>query len=154
LIPQAHSSGDTAIHRARTSGCAGDAVPLMLCLHQRARRQSGLRALRLSVRLTEAARAKSVDIARCGFSHTACGHAFEYEVNKTGYRWTRVGENLAWGTGPLGRASAIFSTWLRSPGHRANILDPAFRNVGLAVRRGDVAGRPNAVIWVAEFAAP
>ena len=124
----------------------------MVCLHENARRQSGLPPLQVSVRLTDAARAKSVDVARCGFSHTACGHTFEYRINRAGYRWTRVGENLAWGTGSLGRSYAIFSTWLRSPAHRANILDPAFRDLGVAVRRGEFAGKPNSAVWVAEFA--
>jgi uncharacterized protein YkwD len=152
LIGPAQSSGRTGSYFAPTGNCEGDALQVMVCLHQSARRQNGLPTLHVSVRLSGAARAKSVDVSRCGFSHTACGHPFEYEINRAGYRWTRVGENLAWGTGSLGRPYAIFSTWLRSPAHRANILDPAFRDLGVAVRRGDFAGRPNSAVWVAEFA--
>jgi uncharacterized protein YkwD len=40
---------------------------------------------------------------------------------------------------------------MRSPGHRANILSPGFRDLGIAVRRGSFSGYPNAAVWVAEF---
>ena len=90
-------------------------------------------------------------MVRCGFSHTACGHSFEYRITEAGYRWTRVAENLAWGSGSLGGPYAIFSEWMRSPGHRANILSPGFCARGIAVRRGSFSGHPNASVWVAEF---
>jgi uncharacterized protein YkwD len=152
LIGPAQSSGRTTSHAALSSFCTGDELQVMICLHQSARRRRGLPPLRLSLRLVGAARAKGADVARCGFSHTACGHSVEYRVVRSGYRWTHVGENLAWGTGSLGRPYAIFSAWIRSPGHRANILDPTFRDLGIAVRRGTFAGRPDAAVWVAEFA--
>ena len=68
-----------------------------------------------------------------------------------GYRWTWVAENLAWGSGSLGRPYAIFSEWMRSPGHRANILSPGFRDLGIAVRRGSFSGSSTAYVWVVEF---
>jgi uncharacterized protein YkwD len=151
LANPVQGSGRGVAYLAPTGYCTGDSVVVMLCLHDYARRQAGLPALRPSVRLAAAARAKSVDIARCGFSHTACGHRFPYRVDRAGYRWSTVGENLAWGTGPLRRPYAIFSAWLKSPEHQANILSGAFRDVGIAVRLGPAAGHANAAIWVAEF---
>jgi uncharacterized protein YkwD len=100
-----------------------------------------------------AARAKSGDIARCGFSHWACGRAFTFRADWAGYSWTHLGENIAWGTGPLASARAIFAAWLRSDDHRANILDPAFRDIGVGSRRGAFAGA-SARFWVAEFGHP
>ena len=45
-----------------------------------------------------------------------------------------AGENVAAGY-PTGRA-VVRQGWMRSPGHRANILEPRFRRVGIAARRG------------------
>ena len=58
----------------------------------------------------------------------------------SGRAWA-VGENLAWGTGPLGTPAAIVRAWMNSPGHRANILDPRFRQIGLGIVAGNPAGR-------------
>jgi hypothetical protein len=51
-----------------------------------------------------------------------------------------LGENLAWGTGGLATPGAIMQAWMNSPGHRENILNPDFREVGIGV----VAGNPAA----------
>lgn len=142
----AHSGGHLTTYLAPAGYCSGRADEVMICLDDYARRHAGLPPLRLSARLARAARAKSADIARCGFTHTACNRAFEYRIDWAGYRWSRVGENLAWGTGALGRPYAIFSAWLRSAPHRANILDPRFRDLGVAVRNSG-----SAALWVAEF---
>jgi uncharacterized protein YkwD len=151
LASPAQSDGRTASYLAPAGYCTGVAVQVMICLHDYARHEAGLAPLRSPLRLTRAARAKNADVARCGFSHTACGHAFEYRINQAGYRWTRVGENLGFGGGSLGRPYAIFSNWMRSPGHRANILSPGFRDLGIAVRLGSFSGHSNASLWVVEF---
>jgi uncharacterized protein YkwD len=151
LASPAQSDGRTASYLAPAGYCTGVAVQVMICLHDYARHEAGLAPLRSPLRLTRAARAKNADVARCGFSHTACGHAFEYRINQAGYRWTRVGENLGFGGGSLGRPYAIFSNWMRSPGHRANILSPGFRDLGIAVRLGSFSGHSNASVWVVEF---
>lgn len=151
LASSAQSSARPTSYLAPAGSCGGARAQVMLCLHDYARRQAGLPALHPSATLIRAARAKSADIARCGFSHSACGHEFTYRVDWAGYRWTRLGENIAYGTGPLASARSIFSAWLRSPEHRANILDPVVRDVGIGSRRGTVAGRSSARIWVAEL---
>ena len=151
LASPAQSDGRTASYLAPAGYCTGAEVKVMICLHDYARHEAGLPSLRSPLRLTRAARAKNADVARCGFSHTACGHAFEYRINRAGYRWTRVGENLGFGGGLLGRPYAIFSNWMRSPGHRANILSPGFSDLGIAVRLGSFSGHSNASLWVVEF---
>jgi uncharacterized protein YkwD len=45
-----------------------------------------------------------------------------------------VGENVAYGY-PNGR-SVVNDGWMRSPGHRANILNPDFRLMGIGARKG------------------
>jgi uncharacterized protein YkwD len=64
----------------------------------------------------------------------------------------RIGENLAWGTGDLATPRAIMAAWMHSPGHRANILQPQYRQIGFGV----IAGNPNAkdgygATYVTEF---
>jgi uncharacterized protein YkwD len=55
-------------------------------------------------------------------------------ADQLGADWNRISENIAWlsGSDPAGR---VVSAWMRSPGHRKNILDPAPREsgIGLAV---------------------
>ena len=49
--------------------------------------------------------------------------------------WT-LGENLAWGTGDLATAAGVMRAWMNSPGHRANILKRAYREVGIGITLG------------------
>jgi uncharacterized protein YkwD len=70
----------------------------------------------------------------------AGGGSFIDRIRRTGYlrharRWT-VGENLAWGTHRSSAPRAITTMWMNSPGHRANILSPSFREVGIGLALG------------------
>jgi uncharacterized protein YkwD len=47
-----------------------------------------------------------------------------------GYRSWSAGENLAWGAPDI-TARQTVGRWLRSPGHRANLLAPGWRHVGI-----------------------
>lgn len=64
-----------------------------------------------------------------------------------GYPFTKVGENLA--AGQLS-VEEVMEAWMASPGHRANILDPDFTEIGLAVKLGGADGP----FWVQEFGRP
>ncbi|HWC25664.1 MAG TPA: CAP domain-containing protein, partial [Solirubrobacteraceae bacterium] len=58
-----------------------------------------------------------------------------------------LGENIAWGSGERATPQEIVRAWMRSPGHRRNILERRFRNIGIGVATGapgDVSGRPAA----------
>jgi uncharacterized protein YkwD len=151
VLASAAPSARATLYLAPAGYCGGNRLEAMLCLHDYARHQAGLPSLHVSATLMQAAWAKSDDLARCGFSHSACGHPFSYRADWAGYRWTRLGENIAWGTGsPLPSARVIFAAWLRSGDHRANILDPAFRDIGVGSRLGTLAGT-GARFWVTEF---
>ena len=76
--------------------------------------------------------------ARNYFSHTTRrrlvhrphqGRALRAPANT---RWG-VGENLAWGTGPLATPAAIVTPGCAARSHRANVLKRAFREVGVGV---------------------
>ena len=121
-----------------------------------ARSRQGVRALSPSVALQRAAAMKSRAIADCGqFSHTPCGTDLAAQVRKTGYRFAIFGENLY--AGPWGRVSAreVVTAWLDSPPHRANLLSPAYRELGIAPARAEgLLGAGESVLWTAAFASP
>jgi uncharacterized protein YkwD len=124
----------------------------MRCMVNFARRADGHRALQVrSGRLMNAADRKAGDILRCGdFSHTACGRALTFHMRATAYATGcfGAGENIAWGSGRLGTVRAIMRGWLHSPGHRANLLNPRFRDHGVGLRTGTMSGVRGAAVWV------
>jgi len=64
-----------------------------------------------------------------------------------GYRWQAYAENVAYGQGS---PAAALDAWMRSSGHRANILNPGLTEIGAAVAIGP-DGRP---YWVQVFGNP
>ena len=124
----------------------------MRCMLNFARRANGVRPmLARSGRMTRAADRKAADIVRCGaFSHTACDRPFTYHLRASGYAagCYGAGENIAWGSGPLGTVRAIVRSWLHSDGHRHNLLSPRFRDHGVALRTGRMGRATDAAVWV------
>jgi len=119
-------------------------VAATLCLLNGERADAGLGALRENARLADAAIAHSREMVdRQYFDHAGRdGTDPVGRIRSSGYipkvgTWT-VGENLAWGTGTLATPKAIVAAWMKSTGHRENILRPAFTEIGFGV----VAGNP------------
>jgi uncharacterized protein YkwD len=114
-------------------------VNATLCTLNRERARHGLKALKLNKKLSVAARGHARDMARRNyFSHdTLGGGSFVDRIRRTGYlkgaRSWMVGENLAWGSHGNSRPSTIMRLWMNSPGHRANILNGSFREIGIGV---------------------
>jgi uncharacterized protein YkwD len=156
--------GSHARH-ADTNGCEGtnlrpDAENLeavreaTLCLVNRERVTRGERALTLNDKLERTAQEHSESMAQDDyFGHEgpdgstplsrmrAAGYIYSSRV---GYE---IGENIAWGTLWLATPRAIVESWMQSPGHRENILDPSYRDTGIGVsphalasQAGDQAG--------------
>jgi uncharacterized protein YkwD len=135
-------------------------VRATLCTLNAQRERYGLRPLKLNKRLSKAARAHARDMVRRNyFAHDSLGGGtFVDRIRSTGYlrgagTWL-VGENLAWGTHSSSAPRAITSMWMNSPGHRANILNGSFREVGigLAIGAPSAAGGP-AATYATEFGA-
>lgn len=77
------------------------------------------------------------------FEHTSpAGVTFVNRIVATGYtrgaRSWAVGENLVWGNGPLSTPQSLVTSWMNSPPHRENLLQPRFREIGIAA----VVGTP------------
>lgn len=84
-----------------------------------------------NARLAQAALAHSRDMAaRNYFSHRGRdGSQAGVRAQREGYRWYGIGENIA--TGQATAKQAV-SSWLASPGHCANIMNPVYREMGAA----------------------
>ena len=126
------------------------------CLVNWARSQDRRGRLTQRPALRHAAALKGQGVASCGqFSHTPCGTALTAAVRASGYRYAIFGENLFAGTWGHVSARDVVTAWLQSPSHRANVLDPSFRDVGAApVRAPGLLGGADAVVWTATFASP
>ena len=82
-------------------------------------------------------------------SHTADGRTLDARAEAAGYTtWTALGENLAGGYATVGDA---VNAWMASPGHRANILNPLYKETGVACASN--AGTSYGSFYVQEFGA-
>ena len=126
-------------------------------LHNKVRRNHNLRPLCVHPRLQKAARAHSRDmIRRDYFSHDTKGRnegACE-RIHRYGYRYRKCAENIAWGSGSSGSPRNMMRIWMRSDGHRRNILDKDFRQIGVGVHIGTWQGRRNTSMYTADFGVP
>ena len=93
------------------------------------RTAKGCPAVKVDARLVTAARNHSTYMARTGtFSHTGSGRSsFSARVKAAGYA-RPASENIAWGQRS---GAAVVDAWMKSPGHRANILNCQARTVGV-----------------------
>ena len=108
------------------------------------RRAHGMGALRLSPALSNAARQHSMEMATRGyFAHnSANGVSFDKRIARfysIGFNhfWS-VGENLLWSSPDVDPPRAV-TMWMNSPEHRANLLNPAWREIGLSGLHLDAA---------------
>jgi uncharacterized protein YkwD len=120
------------------------------------RRAHALSPLKLSTALSVAADRHTTEMGQGGyFAHasrdrTLFWKRIERSYPSSGRRSWSVGENLLWAA-PDVRATVAVRSWLNSPEHRANLLDPAWREVGIAARHSNSApgiygGRPVTII--------
>jgi uncharacterized protein YkwD len=83
------------------------------------------------------------------FSHTSLdGRSMSERVNATGYTWASLGENIAAGYRDI---DGVIDGWMRSDGHCANLMNPAFDEVGLACAPG-AAGSSYPQYWTQNLA--
>lgn len=113
------------------------------------RAAQGLPKLRVDPALQRVARSYSTTLLRSGqFTHGDMGR----RLAGSGARGPFFGENLAWGTGPYASARTIVGNWMRSPGHRANLLRRGWTRIGIGAVTGTFRGYPGATMVTADFA--
>jgi uncharacterized YkwD family protein len=110
------------------------------------RSKNGLQPLTLSQKLTSIANVKAADMRdRNYFDHTSPTYGSPFEMlQHFGVTYTAAGENIAAGQK---NAEAVMRDWLNSSGHRANILNKEYKELGV----GYVSGGSYGTYWVQLF---
>jgi uncharacterized protein YkwD len=138
---------------AETIAKAADAT---LCLLNRERSARNLKPLKNNSKLTRAAIAHSRNMVEQRFfehespdGRTPFERMLATEYVPKGATWT-LGENIGWGTMTLAQPAALVKAWMDSPGHRQNILNGRFREIGIGIAIGvplrdrSLSGQPGA----------
>jgi uncharacterized protein YkwD len=112
----------------------------VIAVSNRARGDAGLRPFVTDPALNRAATDYAIELAaRRTLDHsspTPGRETMTRRIEAAGGSWQRAAENLASRTGPAGDVAAgSVGGWLRSTGHRANLLDAAFTHTGAGVAR-------------------
>ncbi|MEV5174139.1 CAP domain-containing protein [Streptomyces flaveolus] len=113
---------------ATASGVTGEILRLV----NAERSKAGCQPLTLNSTLTKAAQAHSDDMAaHQNMSHTGSdGSSPGDRITRAGYTWSSYGENVAYG---YSTADQVMAGWMSSPGHRANILNCGFKEIGVGL---------------------
>jgi uncharacterized protein YkwD len=119
----------------------------VVALVNQERAKAGCGALAEDPQLEKAAQDHSDDMAaRNFFDHTNPDGADPGQrITAAGYKWSTYGENIAQGQQT---AQAVMESWMNSPGHRANILNCSFKDIGVGIHKG--SGGP---WWTQDFGA-
>ncbi|HTQ80287.1 MAG TPA: CAP domain-containing protein, partial [Thermoanaerobaculia bacterium] len=117
-----------------------------------ARRAAGRSALVADARLDAAAQEHAQDmLTRAYYDHqTPEGRTPRQRLEAAGYLAHKVGENIAEGQFSV---KEVMSGWLASSGHRQNLLDASFTELGVGLAIGRLEDRLR-ILWVQDFAVP
>ncbi|MGW5281830.1 CAP domain-containing protein [Streptomyces collinus] len=128
---------------ASTAPAATGVAARIVTLVNAERAKVGCSALTLNPTLTKVAQAHSQDMAaHQNMSHTGSdGSSPGDRITAGGYDWSSYGENVAYG---YGTPEEVMAGWMSSPGHRANILNCAFKEIGVGL------AQPNSY-WTQDF---
>lgn len=94
------------------------------------RQKIGAPPLRISSQLAQAAQRHADDMANNNFlSHEGSdGSTMESRIQETGYAFSAIAENVA---GGQPTPESVIQTWLNSSGHRRNMLNPEYTEIGI-----------------------
>lgn len=161
LVPAAGAQaatcpGDQLVPDGTNTAQVADAT---LCLLNAERAAAGLAPLAADASLSNASTAYAGDmIARSFFAHESPdGGTLDQRLARVGYSYEIAGENIAWGEGSLSTPASIVQAWMHSEGHRTNIMDGEFRQIGLGVLPGTPRGTVSAfqgATYVTDFGTP
>ncbi|MBG0857524.1 CAP domain-containing protein [Streptomyces spinoverrucosus] len=125
--PAATSPGTSA-----PSASASSATKRVVDLVNSERGKAGCSPVKLNAKLTAAAQDHSADMAsHRNMSHTGSdGSNPGQRITKAGYQWRTYGENVAYG---YRTPEQVMAGWMSSPGHKRNILNCAFKEIGVGL---------------------
>ena len=122
---------------------AGSITPMELfTLTNQQRTDNGLAPLTMNAKLNESATLKAQNMfAEDYWNHVSpsCIQPWHW-FTQAGYSYSYAGENLA---KDFNTSSGVMAGWMASPGHRANILNVNYTEVGFAVENGDLPYPPD-----------
>lgn len=103
------------------------------------RTKRGLKPLQIDEKVSYVADKKSQDMKEKGyFSHQSPRYGSPFDMLKTfGVKFHSAGENIAAG---YDSAQAVVDGWMKSEGHRQNILNPNFTHIGVGYVKGGSYG--------------
>jgi len=122
-------------------------VQQILGLVNQRRAEAGLKPLRIQPQLQQAAQKYADQMAGASsFSHTGTDGSTPFSrMAAAGFHGTMMGENIARG---FSNPTSVMEAWMNSAGHRANILNPGYTDLGVGIAKGE--GGMN---WVQDFGA-
>ncbi|MEU3839519.1 sigma-70 family RNA polymerase sigma factor [Streptomyces sp. NPDC028635] len=134
--PRPIPSKAAAARGAAAQPAGSDLASQVTALVNKERQAAGCAPVTQDSLLTNAAQAHSDDMAaRDYFEHNSPdGTDPGQRITAAGYRWSTYGENIAKGQQT---PDEVMTSWMNSPGHRANILNCSFRNLGVGIHNGD-----------------
>lgn len=139
LFVSACDSAPTPTTAQRNSGISADARKVARLVND-SRATNSLAALTINATLSQKADGWARTLAQnCSLSHSDL-------TASNPYNWKRLGENVGYG----GTIEQVHDAYMKSPGHRANILDNRFNYIGTASVTGTCNGR-TLVFTVQEF---
>ncbi|MEU6272963.1 CAP domain-containing protein [Streptomyces populi] len=117
---------------APAAGTATPAVARVVALVNSERAKAGCSPVALNAKLSQAAQAHSADMASHNtMSHTGSdGSDPGQRITRAGYLWSTYGENVAYG---YSTPEQVMAGWMASAGHKRNILDCGFKEIGVGV---------------------
>ena len=121
----------------------------MLDLVNQERAKSGASPLKLNEKLDKAADEHTQDQANSNkMSHSGSnGSKFGDRLKNDGYLFSFAAENVAAGqTDPI----QVMKSWMNSPGHRENILNPKLAEIGV----GSATSKDGKLFWTQDFGTP
>lgn len=160
LVPSAGATACEGADKMPAALGAEGTAEVTACLLNEERTSRGLRPLRTNSILERAAGSYAGLLVReQHFDHVSpSGTTPLRRIKAAGYlrraRGYKVGENLAWGSGTYATPEQIVEAWMRSSGHRRNILDRDYREFGLGVTLDapvDLGGETDAGTYVTAF---
>ncbi|MFF1746035.1 CAP domain-containing protein [Streptomyces mirabilis] len=128
--PEATASASPST--AGTTAPASAAVARVVALVNSERGKVGCSPLTLNAKLSKAAQDHSADMAsHQNMSHTGSdGSDPGQRITTAGYTWSAYGENVAFG---YSTPEQVMAGWMSSPGHKRNILDCGFKEIGVGL---------------------
>ncbi|MEU0602648.1 CAP domain-containing protein [Streptomyces sp. NPDC006393] len=114
-----------------TATASGDTARVVQLVNAE-RAKVGCSPLTVNADLTKAAQAHSEDMAaHRNMSHTGSdGSSPGDRITRAGYTWSSYGENVAYG---YSTPEQVMSAWMNSPGHRENILNCGYKEIGVGL---------------------